>query len=136
MLSLERLSQKGANKVLRPVADLLSWLIPTAAIVATERNTMYPELQECWDKGGWRSSARPAAVLADAAGTYGAFIVHVAIMLSCLTRRALHAATTTHSRHTPCCPMPLPPTKYHLNHASSCPPLACTPCPIPTPQRL
>lgn len=52
MLSLERLSQKGANKVMRPVADLLSWLIPTAAIVATERNTMYPELQECWDKGG------------------------------------------------------------------------------------
>ncbi len=51
MLSLERLSKKGANKVLRPVADVLSWLAPTAPLVATERNTMYPELQECWDKG-------------------------------------------------------------------------------------
>jgi hypothetical protein len=51
MLSLERVSKQGANRVLRPVADLLSHLLPRAAIVATDKNTMFPALQDCWDQG-------------------------------------------------------------------------------------
>ena len=35
----------------RPVATLLSWAFPTWAIVATDRNTMFPELQKEWDMG-------------------------------------------------------------------------------------
>lgn len=50
MLSLERVSRKGLNPYLRPVATALSWLCPTAAIVATDRNAKYPEIQEMWDK--------------------------------------------------------------------------------------
>lgn len=45
MLSLEKVSRKGLNPYLRPIANLLSKLVPTAAIVATERNTLYPNIQ-------------------------------------------------------------------------------------------
>ena len=49
MLSLEHVSRKGLNLYLRPIAALLSWLMPTAAIIATDRNTMHPEIQASWD---------------------------------------------------------------------------------------
>ncbi|KAL4858716.1 Protein Hikeshi [Chlorella vulgaris] len=49
MLSLEKVSRKGLNPYLRPIANLLSKLVPTAAIVATERNTLYPNIQAQWD---------------------------------------------------------------------------------------
>lgn len=39
------MSRKGLNPYIRPVARLLSYLIPTAAIVATEKNILYPEIQ-------------------------------------------------------------------------------------------
>ncbi len=45
MLSLEKVSRKGINPLIRPLATLLSWLVPTAAIVATERNVLYPDIQ-------------------------------------------------------------------------------------------
>ena len=45
MLSLERASRHGANPYLRPLAGLISWLVPTAPIAATTRNTLYPHLQ-------------------------------------------------------------------------------------------
>ena len=52
MLSLERVSRQGLNPYLRPVANLLSRLVPTAAIVATDKNTLYPNIQKIWDNGG------------------------------------------------------------------------------------
>lgn len=39
------MSRKGINPYIRPVAQLLSRLVPTAAIVATEKNTLYPQIQ-------------------------------------------------------------------------------------------
>ena len=45
MLSLEKVSRKGINPYIRPIANLLSWLAPTAAIVATEKNVLYPDIQ-------------------------------------------------------------------------------------------
>lgn len=53
MLSLERVSRKGLNPYLRPVADLLSSIIPSAELVATDKNTLYPSIQEMWDKDPW-----------------------------------------------------------------------------------
>lgn len=50
MLSLERVSRQGLNPYLRPIATMLSRMVPTAAIVATDRNTLYPDIQEMWDK--------------------------------------------------------------------------------------
>lgn len=35
----------------RPLSRVLSWLWPTAEIVATDKNTLYPEIQEEWDQG-------------------------------------------------------------------------------------
>ena len=35
----------------RPISSLLSWLWPTAEVVATDRNTLYPEIQAEWDSG-------------------------------------------------------------------------------------
>ena len=37
--------------ICRPIATLLSLVFPTWAIVATDRNTMFPELQKEWDMG-------------------------------------------------------------------------------------
>jgi hypothetical protein len=45
MLSLEKVSRKGLNPYIRPIANLLARVAPTAAIVATERNTLYPNIQ-------------------------------------------------------------------------------------------
>ena len=45
MLSLEKASRHGLNPYLRPLAGLISWLAPTAAVAATTRNTLYPHLQ-------------------------------------------------------------------------------------------
>jgi hypothetical protein len=52
MLSLEKVSRKGLNPYMRPIANMLSWLAPTAAIVATERNTLYPDIQAGARGGG------------------------------------------------------------------------------------
>ena len=49
MLSLDHVSRKGLNPYLRHVGALLSWLVPTAAIVATDKNTMHPDIQLGWD---------------------------------------------------------------------------------------
>lgn len=49
MISLERISKKSPNKYMLPVARLLSWLMPTAPLVATEKNEVYPEIQKMWD---------------------------------------------------------------------------------------
>jgi acylglycerol lipase len=49
MLSLERVSRKGLNPYLKPLANVASWLVPTAAILATDKNTVYPEIQKLWD---------------------------------------------------------------------------------------
>jgi hypothetical protein len=49
MLSLERVARKGLNPYLRPLSALLSWLVPGAAIVATDTNTLYPDIQAAWD---------------------------------------------------------------------------------------
>ncbi|KAK9820098.1 hypothetical protein WJX72_006113 [[Myrmecia] bisecta] len=50
MLSLERVSQQGLNPYLRPIASLISLLFPAWPIVVTDKNTMYPELQQEWDE--------------------------------------------------------------------------------------
>lgn len=50
MLSLERLSSKGINKYLKPVAHFMSWLIPTWPVVQVNKNTMYPDIQAEWDQ--------------------------------------------------------------------------------------
>eukprot|EP00887_Chlorella_sp_A99_P006074 scaffold22.g6074.t1 len=49
MLSLERVSRQGLNPYLRPVARVLSRLTPTAAIVATDKNVLFPDIQALWD---------------------------------------------------------------------------------------
>jgi len=49
MISLEKVSRKSPNKYMLPVARLLSWLVPTAPLVATEKNEVYPVIQKMWD---------------------------------------------------------------------------------------
>lgn len=49
MISLEKVSRKSPNKYMLPVARLLSWLVPTAPLVATEKNEVHPMIQEMWD---------------------------------------------------------------------------------------
>lgn len=51
MLSLQRVSRRGLNPYMRPVAALLSRIVPWAAIVATDRNKLNPVLQDQWDSG-------------------------------------------------------------------------------------
>ena len=53
MLSLERVSRQGLNPYMRPIANLLSRLAPTAALVATDKNALYPHIQQIWDHGAW-----------------------------------------------------------------------------------
>ena len=36
---------------IRPIATLISWLFPTWAVVEVDHNTMYPDIQDDWDKG-------------------------------------------------------------------------------------
>lgn len=50
MLSLERVTRKFPNGYLLPLAGLVSWLMPSLAIVATDKNTVHPDIQELWDK--------------------------------------------------------------------------------------
>lgn len=50
MLSLERISKRGLNSLLKPIGDILSKLTPTAALLATDTNPLHPEIQEVWDK--------------------------------------------------------------------------------------
>ncbi|KXZ55885.1 hypothetical protein GPECTOR_2g1436 [Gonium pectorale] len=50
MVSLEKVAKQGLNPYLRPVGSLLSWLIPAMPLLSTNRNTMYPDLQEAYDK--------------------------------------------------------------------------------------
>jgi acylglycerol lipase len=49
MLSLEKASRQGLNPYLKPLATVLSRLFPTAAIVATDRNVLNPDIQTLWD---------------------------------------------------------------------------------------
>ena len=49
MLSLKKVARQGLNPYLRPVSALLSVILPSAAVVATDRNTLYPEIQAFWD---------------------------------------------------------------------------------------
>lgn len=41
----------------RPLAGLLSWLVPTARIAKTEKNDLYPEIQAFFDQGATRFCA-------------------------------------------------------------------------------
>lgn len=49
MLSLEKVSKAGLNPYLRPVASVISALVPTAPLVQLKRNKKFPELQELFD---------------------------------------------------------------------------------------
>ncbi|WIA30766.1 hypothetical protein OEZ86_000826 [Tetradesmus obliquus] len=49
MISLEKLKRKGLNPILLKVAALLNWVIPTWPIVHTNKNNLFPDLQEDWD---------------------------------------------------------------------------------------
>jgi len=50
MLSLDQVSKTGLNPYLRPLAGLLSWLLPTARIAKTEKNDLYPDIQAFFDQ--------------------------------------------------------------------------------------
>jgi len=50
MISLEKISRRSPNKYMLPIARLLSYLVPTAPLVATEKNEVHPEIQEIWDR--------------------------------------------------------------------------------------
>jgi hypothetical protein len=62
MLSLEKVSRKGLNPYIRPISSLLSWLWPAGEVVATDHNTLYPEIQAEWDKGEWRWGLWPCEI--------------------------------------------------------------------------
>lgn len=49
MVSLEKVAKRGINPYLRPVGFILNRIIPTAAILAVNRNTMFPDLQKEYD---------------------------------------------------------------------------------------
>lgn len=50
MISLQKVSRKGLNPYLRPLAALLSRVVPWAPIIATDR-TSNSVLQLQWDAG-------------------------------------------------------------------------------------
>jgi len=50
MLSLERVTRKFPNGHLLPVARFVSWAMPSLPIIATDKNTVHPEIQELWDQ--------------------------------------------------------------------------------------
>ncbi|GFR46888.1 hypothetical protein Agub_g8529 [Astrephomene gubernaculifera] len=50
MVSLEKVAKKGLNPYLRPLGALLSRLVPRARLLQASRNTLYPDLQEAYDK--------------------------------------------------------------------------------------
>lgn len=49
MLSLEKVSNKGFNRYLRPLTAIANFLIPKMAIVQVQKNVMYPEIQRVYD---------------------------------------------------------------------------------------
>ncbi|KAG2500907.1 hypothetical protein HYH03_001666 [Edaphochlamys debaryana] len=49
MVSLEKVAQSGINPYLRPLGQLLNWLVPKAPLLSTNRNTKFPDLQEMYD---------------------------------------------------------------------------------------
>ncbi|PNW74921.1 hypothetical protein CHLRE_12g504350v5 [Chlamydomonas reinhardtii] len=49
MVSLEKVARQGLNPYLRPLGRLLSWLMPEVALLSTNRNTKFPDLQEAYD---------------------------------------------------------------------------------------
>ncbi|KAL4527302.1 hypothetical protein Ndes2526A_g08907 [Nannochloris sp. 'desiccata'] len=49
MLSLKRVARQGLNPYLRPLSAVLSIIAPSAAVVATDKNVLYPEIQALWD---------------------------------------------------------------------------------------
>ena len=49
MLSLDKVSQQGMNRVLLPVGSLIALLAPGLPVAETPVNTMYPEVQAHWD---------------------------------------------------------------------------------------
>jgi acylglycerol lipase len=49
MLSLKRVARQGLNPYLRPLSAILSILAPAAAVVASDKNVLYPEIQALWD---------------------------------------------------------------------------------------
>ena len=49
-LSLEN-GKTHFSKHCRPLSGFLSWLVPSAKIVKTEKNILFPEIQAFFDKG-------------------------------------------------------------------------------------
>jgi acylglycerol lipase len=49
MLSLKKVARQGLNPYLRPLSAVLSVLVPSAAVVATDKNPLYPDIQALWD---------------------------------------------------------------------------------------
>mmetsp|Transcript_17722 Transcript_17722/g.45394 ORF Transcript_17722/g.45394 Transcript_17722/m.45394 type:complete len:321 (+) Transcript_17722:167-1129(+) len=56
MLTLERVSQRLANQLLRPVSYLLNILVPTWALVQGKRNEKFPEMQHAWESDPYTAS--------------------------------------------------------------------------------
>lgn len=48
-----------SRRLCRPLAGLLSWLLPTARIAKTERNDLYPHIQAFFDQGEHHLRAVP-----------------------------------------------------------------------------
>lgn len=72
-LSLERISKKGVNAYIKPVASLISSVFPAAPIVATSKNKIFPEMQMAWDLDpltwyGFGSTQHNISRLSDRAG--------------------------------------------------------------------
>ena len=84
MLSLEKVSRKGLNPYIRPLAKLLSALVPSAAIVATERNTLYPAIQVreggemVWQRGSGSEGRAAVAVEHTNPGLTAVTVTHCA----------------------------------------------------------
>lgn len=60
MLSLEKISSKGINYYLRPLAEAISYWLPTMQLAATNKNEMFPDIQSHYDMdpGCWHGSTR------------------------------------------------------------------------------
>lgn len=50
MLSLEKVTSRGINRIIKPLAGFLSWLLPLAPFAATGKNEMFPDVQEYHDQ--------------------------------------------------------------------------------------
>jgi acylglycerol lipase len=49
MLSLEKVSKTGLNPYLRPLASLISTVLPTAPVVQLRKNEKFPDIQDAFD---------------------------------------------------------------------------------------